>query len=181
LFCLQQTGRKTELQGKPIKVAIVGRPNVGKSSFLNAVIGTPRVIVTDVAGTTHDVVDYHLSWREHDEELPPTATLKSPEKGKEGTKEIVGESGEGGSKEDSKALQEIGVETKGDAAEAEGGEGETIDLTKFLKVKIPERTKKKGEGKKQNTADVKGTNLILVDTAGIRRRGQHKKGKKRSN
>lgn len=41
----------------PIKVAVVGRPNVGKSSYINRLLNTERVIVSDVAGTTRDSID----------------------------------------------------------------------------------------------------------------------------
>ena len=45
----------------PIKIAIAGRPNVGKSSFLNRVMDTERVIVHDLPGTTRDSIDSYFS------------------------------------------------------------------------------------------------------------------------
>jgi tRNA modification GTPase len=54
------TKDRGELIRSGIKVAIVGRPNVGKSSLLNAWSRTDRAIVTDIPGTTRDIVDSHL-------------------------------------------------------------------------------------------------------------------------
>ena len=46
----------------PIRVTFIGRPNVGKSSLLNAVTGSDRVIVSPIAGTTRDAIDFEFNY-----------------------------------------------------------------------------------------------------------------------
>jgi tRNA modification GTPase len=53
---LLDQGRRGRLIREGVQVAIVGRPNVGKSSLFNALVGASRAIVTDVPGTTRDLV-----------------------------------------------------------------------------------------------------------------------------
>src|SRR5439155_5168990 len=53
---LLQDGRRGRLIREGLQVAIVGPPNVGKSSLFNALVGAPRAIVTDVPGTTRDLI-----------------------------------------------------------------------------------------------------------------------------
>jgi GTP-binding protein len=54
---LPETGSGQGKEGAPRRVALLGKPNVGKSSLLNALAGSNRVVVDDVAGTTVDPVD----------------------------------------------------------------------------------------------------------------------------
>ena len=66
-----------------IKVAIIGRPNVGKSTLLNALTGMERAIVSPVAGTTRDAVDETIRYNNIDYVLVDTAGIRRKGKTKE--------------------------------------------------------------------------------------------------
>ncbi len=59
-----------------VKIAIVGRPNVGKSSLLNKLIRQERAIVSPIAGTTRDAIDTYLTWQGQEIVLIDTAGIR---------------------------------------------------------------------------------------------------------
>jgi GTP-binding protein len=59
-----------------LRVAIIGRPNVGKSALMNAILGEDRVIVSDIPGTTRDVIDTEFTYGEHALTLLDTAGIR---------------------------------------------------------------------------------------------------------
>ncbi|MCM1427866.1 MAG: ribosome biogenesis GTPase Der [Eubacterium sp.] len=74
---------KEEEEDDRIKVAIVGKPNVGKSSIINKLIGENRVIVSDIAGTTRDAVDTEVTYHGKEYVFIDTAGLRRKNKIKE--------------------------------------------------------------------------------------------------
>ena len=59
-----------------VKFCVIGRPNVGKSSLVNAIVGEDRVIVSDVAGTTRDAIDTRFRYHDHDYVVIDTAGMR---------------------------------------------------------------------------------------------------------
>ena len=63
-----------------IKIAIVGRPNAGKSSIVNALLNTDRVIVSDVSGTTRDSIDSYIKYKDNEFIIVDTAGIRKKSK-----------------------------------------------------------------------------------------------------
>ena len=82
---INKLGNKTdeELPGDIPRIAVAGRPNVGKSSFINVLLGEERQIVTEVAGTTCDSIDTRFKKFGMDIILIDTAGLRKKSKEKE--------------------------------------------------------------------------------------------------
>lgn len=74
---------ETEEEDQIPKIAIVGKPNVGKSSIINKLLGQNRVIVSDIAGTTRDAIDTLVRWNGRDYIFIDTAGLRRKSRVKE--------------------------------------------------------------------------------------------------
>ncbi len=70
LHDVEKSGVVTEVPR--LKIAVIGRPNVGKSSIVNRMLGEERVIVSDIAGTTRDSIDVDFTLRCGEEDVPAT-------------------------------------------------------------------------------------------------------------
>lgn len=72
---LPDEGEATDTE-EEVKVAIIGRPNVGKSSLINAFTGEQRMIVSSIAGTTRDAIDTELTYKDEKFRLIDTAGIR---------------------------------------------------------------------------------------------------------
>src|SRR3989440_2952377 len=68
-----------QLAPRELRLAIVGRPNVGKSSLLNRLLGEERVIVSPVPGTTRDAVDTLLEWADENATADEQSAIRNPQ------------------------------------------------------------------------------------------------------
>ncbi|MCI5699522.1 MAG: ribosome biogenesis GTPase Der [Lachnospiraceae bacterium] len=78
----EETVEDEEKEDVP-QIAIVGKPNVGKSSIINRLLGENRVIVSNVAGTTRDAIDTTVFWNDREYNFIDTAGLRKKNKIKE--------------------------------------------------------------------------------------------------
>lgn len=79
---LPKSSAEMEESGR-IRVAVVGRPNAGKSSLINRILGFDRLIVNELPGTTRDAVDILFHWRRKEYLLIDTAGIRRKSKVKE--------------------------------------------------------------------------------------------------
>lgn len=78
LITFSENAKNGSLVSSGLKVALIGRPNTGKSSFMNCILGRDRAIVTDIAGTTRDTLEESVVIDQFLVKLIDTAGLRTP-------------------------------------------------------------------------------------------------------
>jgi GTP-binding protein len=76
MFAVSTMNTPAPLDAGPPRLAVVGRPNVGKSTFVNVVLGKDRLLVSEIPGTTRDAVDVRIRWKRHEMILIDTAGMR---------------------------------------------------------------------------------------------------------
>lgn len=84
LALLPKTGRKSNRGAMPdpdvVRFAVLGRPNAGKSTLLNRILGEDRLVVSDIPGTTRDSIEIDFNWQGHKFVVADTAGLRKKAK-----------------------------------------------------------------------------------------------------
>jgi GTP-binding protein len=81
---VQHIPESTEEETDALRVAVIGRPNVGKSSIVNRLLGEERLVVSEIAGTTRDAIDTPLNYHGRSIIFVDTAGLRRQSKVEEG-------------------------------------------------------------------------------------------------
>jgi len=76
MICMDFNKNEDEIEDTRLKFSIIGRPNVGKSSLMNALLNEERVVVSDVAGTTRDSIDSVVRYNKEEYVVIDTAGMR---------------------------------------------------------------------------------------------------------
>jgi len=163
---------------REIRLAIIGRPNVGKSSLLNRLLGEERVIVSPLAGTTRDAVDTVLEWPlgdadEADGAANGAMTIDEIETGSDAKTdaEMFAETDAG---DEAWATDEDSPARAREADDAEVGSGNfKSEISNATSAGSESEAASGSKAQSESNAGSKRVQLFrLIDTAGIRRKGK---------
>jgi small GTP-binding protein len=148
-----------------LKIALVGRPNVGKSSLFNMLIGEDRVIVSNVPGTTRDAIDTVIEYR-------PGFGSSTGDMAELGDAAVANGRAAGVT-----SIEQAGDdETVGDADEIEDDADDQGPATPDLDDTYPALDGSEDEAVRTNDDPHAPVKITLIDTAGIRKRGSVEPG-----